>query len=61
MSFDQNSNLPVIQFRKWTTRVNVWMVVLILLFFAAGALGVVIWRHNKPPSDLSIPEVPAQP
>ena len=38
MGFDQNSNKPPVNFRKWTTKVNFGVVGGVLLFLVAGAL-----------------------
>lgn len=47
MSFDQNSDLPLIQPHKRTTKVNFAIVVGVLLFFViTGA--VLFWFHRNP-------------
>jgi hypothetical protein len=54
MGFDQNSNRPLINFHKWTTKVNLWLVVGMLFFLVAGAFAIVFWHRRisaaNPPS-----------
>lgn len=40
MGFDQNENRPIINFRKWTTKVNLWTIIGVLIFFAVGGAGI---------------------
>ena len=40
MGFDQNENRPIVNFRKWTTKVNVWIIIGVLIFLAAGGAGI---------------------
>ena len=41
MAFDQNRIGPVVNFRKWTTKVNVGIIVGVVLFLAADALAAI--------------------
>lgn len=41
MGLDKNDNTPPVDFSKRTTKVNVWMIVGILAFFAIA--GTVVW------------------
>lgn len=41
MAFDQNDQRPIMNVHKRTTKVNLWMVVGVLLFFVGG--GLLIW------------------
>ncbi len=41
MGFDQDQPGPVVNVHKRTTKVNIWLVVGVLVFLAAG--GVLIW------------------
>ncbi len=47
MSFDQNSNLPVVNLHKKTTQVNVGMIASVLIFFVICA-ATYMWfsRHQ---------------
>jgi hypothetical protein len=36
MSFDQNSNRPAVNFRKWTTKVNIGIIGGVLLLLVIG-------------------------
>lgn len=47
MGFDQNSDLPLIQPRKRTTKVNIGMVIGVLLFFVIGGV-VLAWFYRNP-------------
>ena len=40
MGFDQNDPRPIVNVHKRTTKVNIWMVVGVSLFFAFGALAI---------------------
>lgn len=51
MGFDQNSTAPIVNFRKWTTRVNVWMIGGVMLFLAVGALAATYWAWTTSPSE----------
>jgi hypothetical protein len=46
MGFDQNDNQPILNVNKRTTKVNLWMVVLVLVFFVIG--GGLIWFFTRP-------------
>jgi len=47
MGFDQDSDLPIIQPQKRTTKVNFAMVASILIFFfATAAVAFWIWRNS---------------
>lgn len=43
MGFDQDDQRPIMNVHKRTTKVNLWMVVGVLLFFVAG--GLLIWLY----------------
>jgi hypothetical protein len=43
MGFDQNDPRPILNVHKRTTKVNIWMIVSVLVFFAVG--GLVIWLY----------------
>lgn len=47
MSFDQSSNLPLIQPKKNTTKVNFGIVAGVLVFLAL-TISVVVWYANNP-------------
>ena len=51
MAFDQNPNGPVVNFRKWTTKVNVGIIVGVVLFLAAGALAATYWAWTSSPGE----------
>lgn len=48
MGFDQNDPRPIVNVRKKTTQVNVWMVIALVMFFVAGALA--IWIYSSLPA-----------
>lgn len=54
MAFDKDSNLPLVQPQKRTTKVNIVMIVSIFVFFALGACAVTyFWmkgERNQPPA-----------
>jgi hypothetical protein len=43
MGFDQNDPRPVINVHKRTTKVNLWMVAWVAVFFVVG--GIAIWLY----------------
>lgn len=43
MGFDQGDPRPIMNVHKRTTKVNLWMVVGVLVFFAVG--GLLIWLY----------------
>ena len=46
MGFDQNSNQPVVQVQKRTTKVNIGIIIGVILFFLIGAAAVMwFWLH----------------
>lgn len=47
MAFDQSSNLPLIQPKKRTTKVNFGIVAGVLIFLAI-TISVVVWFANNP-------------
>lgn len=47
MGFDQNSNRPLVNFRRWTSKVNLWLVLGVLIFFGLGALAIVHWVRTE--------------
>ena len=48
MGFDKNSNQPVVQLQKRTTKVNVVIIVAVIAFFLIGAAAV-LWFGLHPP------------
>lgn len=56
MSIDKESDgVPEVNVHRRTTKVNLWMIVAILVFFAVAALAAV-WISRR--SDLPAPEQP---
>ena len=51
MAFDQNSDLPVLQPQKRTTKVNFGIVIGVLLFFVIA--GAVLFWFARNPSEAS--------
>lgn len=47
MGFDQNDPRPIINVHKPTTKVNLWMVVGVVLFFVIGGVAVWIFVQGK--------------
>lgn len=47
MGFDKNDDGPVVNVQKRTTKVNLWMAVLVLLFLVAGGVAIA-WVHSHP-------------
>ncbi len=47
MGFDQNSNRPLVNFRRWTSKVNLWLVLGVLVFFGLGAFAIVYWVRTE--------------
>jgi hypothetical protein len=47
MGFDQNDPRPVLNVKKKTTQVNIWMAIAVLMFFVAG--GLAIWIYASLP------------
>lgn len=47
MGFDKDSNLPLVQPQKQTTKVNFSIVIGVLIFLALSA-GVIVWLSNNP-------------
>ncbi len=46
MGFDKDSNQPVVQMQKRTTKVNVVIIVAVVAFFLIGAVAVMwFWLH----------------
>jgi hypothetical protein len=43
MGFDQNDPRPIINVHKRTTKVNIWMAVAVLVFFAVGGLLILMY------------------
>jgi hypothetical protein len=56
MGFDKDDPRPIINVEKRTTKVNIWMVVGILVFFVAA--GVVVWALFLHPSSSTTETVP---
>jgi hypothetical protein len=55
MGLDKNDDTPPVDFARRTTKVNLWMVVAILAFFAiAGAVVWSLWPHPAT-QDVSAP------
>lgn len=48
MGFDKDDTSPVVNVEKRTTKVNIWMAVSIIVFFAIAA--VVVWALWMDPS-----------
>lgn len=60
MSFDQHSDKPLIQPQKPDTKINLWMVVAIVVFFGLGAFALFRVAQDPPDSshetnDVSVP------
>jgi len=51
MSFDAKGDQPLIQPRRWATKVNFALATGVVLFLILGFLGIfrMRWRHNHPP------------
>jgi hypothetical protein len=49
MGFDQNDPQPIIQPAKKTTKVNIWMVIAVVLFFVLGGLAMAWMRSHRGP------------
>jgi len=47
MSFDKDSNLPLINPQKRTTKVNFAIVIAVVIFLAICA-GVIVWLNGNP-------------
>lgn len=46
MGFDKDSDQPVVQLRKRTTKVNLCMIIAVIIFFIiGGALIAWFWLH----------------
>ena len=63
MGFDpQTAGLPLVNVRKRTTKVNIFMAAAVLVFFVLGA-SVIFWVHQRSKDDLPLPPAPvgAQP
>jgi len=48
MGFDQNDHRPIINVHKRTTKVNLWMVAAVLVFFIAGGVMIWVFEHRAP-------------
>ena len=48
MGFDQNQPGPIVNVHKRTTKVNLWMVVAVLVFLAAGTVLIWVFKHQSP-------------
>jgi hypothetical protein len=48
MGFDKDDSRPLVHTERRTTKVNLWMVAGILLFFAAA--GIVVWILARNPA-----------
>jgi len=48
MSFDAETNLPILQPKKKTTQVNIWMAVFVALFFVAMAVAIFRLAERNP-------------
>ncbi|MDI1319760.1 MAG: hypothetical protein PSW75_06135 [bacterium] len=55
MGFDQNSRNPLIVPRRWTTKVNVGMVMGVLLFLSMGMLAITYWTRQSRASSAATP------
>jgi hypothetical protein len=58
MGFDRDSDKPPMNVRRRTTRVNIWMTLLVLAFLAAGAV-MIGWSHAHPHAAAQPAEVKA--
>jgi len=47
MGFDKNSSRPLVIWRKWTTEINLGMVIAVFVFFVAGALLIFFWERKS--------------
>jgi len=50
MGFDQGNNQPIVNPAKKTTKVNFFVVLAVIAFFAIGAYFIWSTAHNKPQS-----------
>lgn len=48
MGFDHKQPGPVVNVHKRTTKVNLWIVVGVLVFLAAGGLVIWVFTHQQP-------------
>ncbi len=48
MGFDQNDPRPIMNVHKKTTKVNLWMVAGVVVFFVAGGIAVWLYAHSWP-------------
>lgn len=46
MGFDQHSNRPLVGFRKWTTKINIGIIVSVVVFLSLGALTIYFWQRQ---------------
>lgn len=56
MGFDKDDTRPVVDVNRRTTKVNIWMAVSILVFFALAI--VVVWALWNDPSSATTEAVP---
>ena len=58
MGFDpQTAGQPLVNVRKRTTKVNLFMAAAVLVFFVLGAF-VIFWMHQRSKDDLPLPPAP---
>lgn len=62
MGLDKDDPTPPVDVKKRTTKVNIWMVIAILLFFAIAGAVVLFTRGNPPtPSATKSPTEKSEP
>ena len=50
MAFDQGDNRPLVNPAKKTTKVNIFIVLAVIAFFAIGTYFILSTAHHKPQS-----------
>jgi len=58
MGFDQNSTQPLVNPHKWTSKINLGMVVGVLVFLVIGAIVIVVMSWKNPANEPSAADVP---
>ena len=56
MGFDKDDTRPVVDVKRRTTQVNIWMAVAIVVFFIGAA--VIVWALWSDPSSATAEPVP---
>jgi len=50
MGFDLNDNRPLVSWHKWTTEINLAMIVAIAVFWIMGQIVIyILWSRNDAP------------